>query len=106
MGSDAIRIARRVADVQPESRGSRIVQTVAVIAVPRDDGTVLLDVGQGRRINLDGFGARVWSALGAQPSLPALITGLRDDGTPTQRLAEDVTRLLARWRASGIITWR
>jgi hypothetical protein len=88
------------------SRGSRIVQSSGVVSCPRPDGTVLVDVGAGRRITLDLFGSHVWMQLADQPTLPALIALLRDDGSSAERLAEDVTRLLARWDASGVITWR
>ena len=67
---------------------------------------LLLDMGQGRRITLDLFGSRLWSELRQEPTLGSLLTALRDDGGSSERLAEDVTRLLARWRAGGVITWR
>lgn len=86
--------------------GSRIVASAAVIDCPRPSGTLLLDVGQGRRIALDLFGSRLWSELQPEPTLTTLLTALRDDGASAERLAEDVTRLLARWRAGGVITWR
>jgi hypothetical protein len=44
--------------------------------------------------------------LADQPTLAALVARVSDDGTSAERLAEDVTRLLARWRAMGAITWR
>ena len=63
-------------------------------------------MGAGRRITLDAFGRRVWLALTDGPSLAELLVRLRDDDTPTERLAEDVTRLLARWSAGALIIWR
>ena len=92
--------------VRPLPRGSRIDQSGGVVACPRDGGLLLIDVGAGRRIALDPFGQRVWTALTDRPTLALLLARLRDDDTPVERLAEDVTRLLARWRAWGVITWR
>jgi hypothetical protein len=88
-------------------RGDRIAQSDAVVSCPRPsaDGSVLIDVGRGRRLALDEFGCRVWTALGRQPTLAQLIAGLHEDGGSVERLAEDITRLLARWRAGGVITW-
>jgi hypothetical protein len=77
-----------------------------VVACPDGDGLVLLDMGAGRRITLDGFGRRVWLGLVDHPSLGALVARLRDEDTPAERLAEDVTRLLARWGARDLIIWR
>jgi len=85
--------------------GSRIAASPAVVDCPRPGGALLLDVGQGRRITLDFFGSRLWSELQQEPTLATLLTVLRDDGASTERLAEDVARLLARWRAGGVITW-
>jgi hypothetical protein len=87
-------------------RGSRIAQSAGVVSCPRADGTVLVDLGAGRRITLDLFGSQVWMRLADQPTLAALVARVSDDGTSAERLAEDVTRLLARWRAMGAITWR
>lgn len=86
-------------------RGSRIAQSGGVLSCPRTDGTTLVEVDGGRPLPLDPFGSRVWMWLADQPTLPALIVHLRDDGASVERLAEDVTRLLARWRAMGVITW-
>ena len=86
--------------------GSRITPSAAVVDCPRPGGVLLLDVGQGRRITLDLFGSRLWSEVRQAPTLTSLLTVLRDDGASSERLAEDVTRLLARWRAGGVITWR
>jgi hypothetical protein len=63
-------------------------------------------VGAGRRITLDRFGSHVWMQLADQPTLPALVARLRDAGASAERIAEDVTRLLAWWRAMGVIAWR
>ena len=87
-------------------RGSRIVRCAGVVACTRPDGTVLVDVGAGRRITLDPFGGHVWMQLADQPTLPALVARLRDAGASAERIAEDVTRLLAWWRAMGVIVWR
>jgi Coenzyme PQQ synthesis protein D (PqqD) len=87
-------------------RGSRIVRCADVVACTRPDGTVLVDVGAGRRITLDRFGSYVWMQLADQPTLPTLVARLRDAGTSTERVAEDVTRLLAWWRGVGVIAWR
>jgi hypothetical protein len=97
-------LATKTASRRP--RGSRIVQSSGVVSCPRSDGTVLVDVGAGRRITLDLFGSRVWMHIADQPTFPALVLRLRDDGSSAERLAEDVTRLLARWDATGVITWR
>lgn len=78
----------------------------AVVSCQRDDGTLLLDMAAGTRITLDQFGGRVWSTLADHPTLASLLARLCTDGVPMQRLAEDVTRLLARWRAGGVIEWR
>jgi hypothetical protein len=97
---------RRTADRVEEARGGRIMQCSAVVAAPRGTDALLLNVNGGRRMTLDVFGSRVWFALDVEPTLPALVTRLMDEGPPAQRVAEDVTRLLARWRADGLITWR
>ena len=86
--------------------GSRIAQAGRVASSPTADGAVLVDMSTGRRTRVDHFGQRVWRALSSQPTLPALVTSLRDDGTSAERLAEDVTRLLARWLTQGMIEWR
>jgi hypothetical protein len=86
--------------------GSRIAQAGHVVSSVIADGAVLVDARAGRRTRLDGFGSRLWRALAARPTLPALVTSLRDDGTSAERLAEDVTRLLARWKAQGLVEWR
>ena len=90
----------------PYDAGSRIVQSASVVYSEHDAGALLLDVAAGRRVLLDAFGRRVWVALGDALTLVELFACLRDDGTPAERLAEDVTRLLARWRAQGLIRWR
>jgi hypothetical protein len=87
-------------------RASVLVRARSVVACPRSDGALLLDMAGGTRIVLDQFGSRVWSALAEQPTLAALLTRLCVDGISVQRLAEDVTQLLARWRAGGVISWR
>lgn len=92
--------------VRPLARGGRIEQSSRVVACPRDDGLLLIDAGAGRRIALDPFGHRVWTALADRPTLALLLTRLRDDDTPAERLAEDVAQLLARWRAWRVIMWR
>jgi hypothetical protein len=86
-------------------RGSRLTQATGVVACPQGDGVMLLDMGAGRRLTLDEFGGRVWRALADGPSLAALLARLRDDDVPADRLAEDVTRLLARWGARDLIIW-
>lgn len=86
--------------------GSRIAQTGRVASSPCGDGTVLVDMRTGRRTRLDHFGHRLWQALSSRPVLPALVASLRDEGTSVERLAEDVTRLLARWQMQGLIEWR
>jgi hypothetical protein len=87
-------------------RGGRIAQSGLVAPIACADGIVLVDVSGGRRITLDAFGSRVWELLAGEPTLPVLVEGLRDDGTRAERLADDVVRLLARWREMGVITWR
>ncbi len=89
----------------PRPLGSRLTQANSVVTCETDT-VFLTNMATGRRITLDDFGARVWALLGEQPTLPALVVRLRDDGTSAERLAEDVTRLLARWRASSLIAWR
>ena len=87
-------------------RGSVVAHSPAVVACPRGDGMLLLDMDGGARMVIDQFGRRVWSALAERPTLAVLLTQLRVDDASVQRLAEDVTRLLARWRARGVISWR
>jgi hypothetical protein len=77
-----------------------------VVACSQGDGLVLLNVTEGHRITLDGFGRRVWQALVDGPTLGALYARVRDDGAPAELLVEDVARLLARWSAGDLITWR
>jgi hypothetical protein len=86
--------------------GSRIAQAGHVASSALADGAVLIDVRAGRRTRLDHFGSRLWRALASQPTLPALVASLREDGTSAERLAEDVTRLLARWSTQGLVEWR
>jgi hypothetical protein len=87
-------------------RGSRIMPAPGAVACWQGDGLVLLNVSEGQRIVLDGFGRRVWQALVDGPSLAALVVRVRDDGARAELLAEDVARLLARWSAGDLITWR
>jgi hypothetical protein len=87
-------------------RGSRIMPAPGAVTCSRGDGLVLLDMREGRRIELDGFGRRVWQALADGPSLATLLARVRDDDAPAERLAEDVARLLARWSAGDLIIWR
>lgn len=86
--------------------GDRIVRSAAVIPIARDDGTVLLDLGRGRRIALDAFGGRVWGMLDDAPTLALLVARVGDDESRPERVAEDVMRLLARWCELGVIFWR
>lgn len=86
--------------------GSRIAQAGHVASSATADGAVLVDASTGRRTRLDHFGGRVWRALSSQPTLPVLVASLRDEGASAERLAEDVTRLLARWNAQGLVEWR
>jgi len=86
--------------------GNRITRSAAVVPIVRGDATVLLDVGGGYRIALDAFGSRVWALLDDAPTLPVLIERLRDGGARPEQLAEDVMRLLARWKEHGVIAWR
>lgn len=87
-------------------RGSRIMPAPGAVPCVRDDGLVLLHMPEGRRVTLDAFGRRIWQALATGPSLAALVALVRDDDTPAERLAEDVTGLLARWSARDLIIWR
>jgi hypothetical protein len=87
-------------------RGSRIVRCADVVACTRAEGTVLVDVGAGRRVTLDWFGDEVWMQLADQPTLPELVARLCRADASAERIAEDVTRLLAWWRGMGVITWR
>ena len=89
----------------PKPLGSRIVRSATVVC-SRTDRTVLVDLGTGWRTTLDDFGSWVWMQLDEQPTLAVLVMRLRDDGMLAERLAEDVARLLARWRATRMITWR
>lgn len=86
--------------------GVRITQSPEVVFSPHGEGALLLDTASGRRITLDPFGRVVWESLVDAPTLPELLLRLRDESTPAERLAEDVSRLLARWRAQGLIRWR
>ena len=85
--------------------GRRIAQAGNVAASALADGAVLVDGRSGRRTRVDHFGRRLWEALSCQPNLPSLMDSLRDDATPAERLAEDVTRLLARWCRQGLLHW-
>jgi len=86
--------------------GSRITQARHVASSGSLDGSVILDMSTGRRTRLEHLGSRLLRALSSQPTLPALVIALRDEGTSAERLAEDVTRLLARWQTQGMIDWR
>ena len=85
--------------------GSRVAQAGHVAASALADGAVLVDGHTGRRTRVDHFGRRLWEALSCQPTLPSLMESLRDDATPVERLAEDVTRLLARWQRQALVHW-
>jgi hypothetical protein len=89
-----------------QPRGSRIAQSGTVAPIVRADGIILIDVSGGRRISLDAFGSRVWALLADLPTLPVLVERLREDGTRSEQLAEDVACLLARWGERGVIVWR
>lgn len=86
--------------------GSRIAHAGHVVSSASADGALIVDMRTGRRTRLDHFGGRLWQALSSRPTLPALVASLRDDGTRAERLAEDVTRLVARWQVQGMIEWR
>jgi hypothetical protein len=86
--------------------GSRIAQTRHVASSASVDGSVIVDMSTGRRTRIEHLGSRLLQALSSQPTLPALVIALRDEGTSAERLAEDVTRLLARWQTQGMIDWR
>ena len=77
-----------------------------VVTVAHAGRSVLVDVGGGRRITLDAFGARVWALLDQRPTLPRLLAGLSDEPGTADDLSTEVTRLLASWRALGVIDWR
>jgi hypothetical protein len=96
----------RVSSALARPVGSLIVRSPKVVYSDRDDGALLLDVSSGRRISLDAFGRALWTSLDDSPTLSELLVRLRDDGMPAERLAEDITPLLARWRAQGLIRWR
>lgn len=85
--------------------GSRITPAGHVAASALADGAVLVDGRTGRRTRVDHFGRRLWDALSCQPTLPSLMESLRDEAMPPERLAEDVTRLLARWQRQGLVHW-
>lgn len=70
-------------------RGSRIARSGAEVRTPPD-----------------ALAGRVWALLAEQPTLPVLVERLRGDDVRPEQLAEDVTRLLARWHAMGAIAWR
>jgi hypothetical protein len=86
--------------------GSRIAQSHLVVPIVHAGRTILIDMNGGHRIALDAFGNRVWQSLADQPTLPVLIERLRDEGTRAERIAEDVVRLLAKWREESVIAWR
>lgn len=77
-----------------------------VAAAEHEGRMVLVDADSGRRFRLDAFGGRVWGLLERHPTMPALVTALREDGTRTEHLAEDVARLVAHWARHGVILWR
>ena len=87
-------------------RGGRIVQSARVVPMEQAGSIVLVDLNAGQRVTLDAFGRKVWALLADQPSLPLLMEWLRDGTTRADLLAEDLTRLLARWLELGLIAWR
>ena len=89
----------------PSARGNRVAHSVSIVPSSNAEGMLLVEVGEGRRITLDPFASRVWTEIGDRPTLAALIGRLFDEGSSAERLAEDVMRLLARWRDMGLITW-
>ena len=87
-------------------RGGRIVPSARVVPMEHAGGIVLVDLNAGHRITLDAFGRKVWPLLADQPSLPLVVERLRDEATRADLLAEDLTRMLARWLELGLIAWR
>jgi hypothetical protein len=87
-------------------RGGRIVPSVRVVPIEHAGTMALVDMHGGHRVMLDTFGRRVWPLLADQPTLPLLVERLRDEAMRADLLAEDVTRLLARWLELGLIAWR
>ena len=87
-------------------RDGRIVASGTVVPLERSESVVLVGMMSGQRITLDDFGRRVWVALETEPTLALLVEELRDGRLRADRLAEDVVRLLARWRSLGVIAWR
>jgi hypothetical protein len=77
-----------------------------VATVVRTEGTLLVDVAAGRRLELDSLGSRVWEALVDRPTLPTLVERLGRDGPAAEQLTDEVVGLLAAWQAMGMITWR
>lgn len=87
----------------PESPDERIRPSTAVIAFARAGELVLLDMGGGRRVTLDAYGAAVWRALADAPTRDELRRRLRTDPA-SSGAPEDVLRpLLARWRDIGLV---
>ena len=64
--------------------GSRIAQAGHVASSAVTDGAVLIDMRVGHRTRLDQLGSRIWQALPSQPTLPALVASLRDEGTSAE----------------------
>jgi hypothetical protein len=87
--------------------GSRIARDPRVVVVERARDTIILDVAHGRRITLNRLGARIWDALEAEPTFPALVDFLwgRYD-VRADVLARDVADMLSLWADAGIISWR
>ena len=104
VGDDQLMPASHDHPVAP--RGGRIVPSARVVPMAQVGGIELLDLHAGHRVTLDAFGRKVWALLADQPALPLLVERLRDEATRADLLAEDVTRLLARWLELGLIGWR
>lgn len=85
-----------------DSAPPRIAPHPLVVAIDGPEGTVLLDVGAGRRLTLDAFGTRVWAHLADAPTLDVLRDRLRDDHA-TPRELDALPALLAHWRELHLI---
>lgn len=87
-------------------KGSRIARSPVTTPATRAGQIVLVDANGIDRITLDVLGRRVWQRLADEPTLPALIESLRDERIRIDLIAEEVVRLLVRWREANVIAWR
>lgn len=87
--------------------GARIVRSPRVVVAERGPEAVLIDLDRGHRFALNPLGARIWTMLVSEPTLPELVERFWTEyDVRAAPLAHDIAVLLAQWDNSGLIGWR